>query len=119
MFIQIEVTNRAEDQFKNPITNRVPDPTKNRTQNLVHGLHIIGLTPNLTLGLLIPGRILDRVQDQAQGLAADLLLQDQAADLLLQDQVQGHLQIEDLLRGRAIIEQDINKYLNYINYGHE
>jgi len=110
VFIQIGVTNRVEDQFKNPITNRVPDPTTNRTQNLIQGLHIIGLTPNLTQGLLIQGQIQDRVLNQAQGLAADLLLQ---------DQVQGHLQIEDLLRGRAIIEQDINKYLNYINYGHE
>ncbi len=115
MLIQIEVTNRVENLFKNPIINRVPDQTTNQIQNLVHGLHIIGLIQNLVRGLHIPGRI----QDQAQSLAADPLRQDQVVDHQLQDQVQGLLQIEDLLRDRVIIEQDINKYFNYINYGHE
>lgn len=107
-------TSQVEDLYKSQIINQVQGPALSQVTNLAQDRG-----PNQAQDLLIPGQILNLLQNQVQGQVADRQIQDLVAGhqiqdlavgLQIQDQAQDHRQVENLLHDRAICELDINKY---------
>lgn len=107
-------TSQVEDLYKSQIINQAQGPALSQVTNLAQDPG-----PNQAQDLLIPGQILNLLQNQVQGQVADRQIQDLVAGhqiqdlavgLQIQDQAQDHRQAENLLHDRAICELDINKY---------